>query len=145
MENWIPAISALVGSIVGGLISFLTTYSLKSKEWKNERLKREIEKRENLYSAFISEIGRLVLLSIDRKTNQVSEFSNAYNLLMQIRLIASEEVTTTANGLVQKATRSHLEKEKKGAPDRIEDPNESENHKFIRACRRDLEELKKRG
>ena len=56
----LSAASALLGSIVGGLLSYLTTRHLKRQEWQQIQLEEQIAKREDLYSAFLTEWSRIL-------------------------------------------------------------------------------------
>ena len=56
------AISTLLGSAVGGLVTYFTTKSLKAQEWRQERRARRSEMHRDLYSAYMAECGRLFLV-----------------------------------------------------------------------------------
>ena len=51
---WISAFSAVMGSLVGGFTSFLTTYANQRAQYRRDFLSRQLAQRENLYSEFIT-------------------------------------------------------------------------------------------
>lgn len=135
----IPAISALVGTAIGGVITYLTTVRLKKQEWRQDTLTREIEKREEPYSEFLSEAGRLLLESVQSKTRDPSEVQKLYALQTRIGLHASEPVIDAALDLTQAALHAHLKA--KNAAESSE--SNSDGKSFSAAARRELEELRK--
>ncbi len=99
----ISAGSALLGTVGGGLISFLTTYHLKKKEWQQEQVSKEIEKREKLYADFMAEFSRVNMLGWDSRVGNLNEFVALESILGRISLFSSKEVELAAVGLSQYA------------------------------------------
>ncbi len=142
MTEYIPLISAgsaLAGSLIGGLISFLTTYFLKKKEWQHEVLWREIEKREELYTKYMSESTRLILLAVDSHFDKALEFAKTGELLGRIRMQSSIEVIEAAENLMDRSLKAFSKKK----PDSDEDKETT--NLFSNACRKELNDLKKKG
>jgi hypothetical protein len=135
----IPAVSALVGTAIGGVITYLTTVRLKRQEWRQDMLSREIARRENLYSEFISEAGRLLLQSVQSKTSDPGEFQKLYSLQAKIRLHASDAVMDAAQDLTQAALHAHLKAKDEGDSSH----SSSDGKRFSEAARADLAKLRK--
>jgi len=57
----ITALAAVMGSLVGGLASFGTTFFTQRHQAHRERLSRDVAQREDLYSQFIKEAANLYL------------------------------------------------------------------------------------
>ena len=55
----IGAFSAVMGSLVGGLTSFLTTYANQRNQSRRDFFSKQISQRETLYTEFINEAARL--------------------------------------------------------------------------------------
>lgn len=133
----IPAASALLGTVIGGLVTFLTTFYLKKAEWKQEQITREITKREALYGEFLSEVGRLLMAGIGSKVQNPNEFRGLFTLLGRIRMCASEPVRESAENLVKVVLHGNRE--------RGEETSEGNNDGFTKLCRDELESLRKKS
>jgi hypothetical protein len=99
----VSAASALLGSIVGGLLSYLTARQLKIREWHQVQLEKEITKREDLYSAFVVECGSLVLVAFDQKLTQAKGVAPLTGLLSRIEMCSSGEVVSAARDFAKYA------------------------------------------
>ena len=62
----ITALAAVMGSLVGGLASFLTTYFTQRNQAHRDLLSRDAAHREELYSQFIKEAANLYVDSLDK-------------------------------------------------------------------------------
>lgn len=137
----IPATFALLGTIVGGLITFLTTYYLKTKEWKLQNLNKEIERKEKLYSDFMAECGRLVMVGVDADLKKTTEFSHALKLLNQIQITASDDVVEASTNLYKFATKNAV----KGYKDKSKtEETPVDLPKYGLVCRAELDALRKK-
>jgi membrane protein YqaA with SNARE-associated domain len=47
---WISAFSAVMGSLVGGFTTFVTTYANQRSQYRRDFLSKQFAKRETLYS-----------------------------------------------------------------------------------------------
>lgn len=103
----ISAGAALLGSLVGGVISYFTTKDATLRQWKQSLVLRELERKELLYSEFIGECARMILSSIDKKESAGVAFANLYTLLGKIRMMSSKEVYTAAEALSKHCTAVH--------------------------------------
>ena len=109
--------SALLGAIVGGFSTYFTNKSLQKNEWENSIKKDEINEKKKLYSAFITEANRLILLAFDSKTNKLSEFEKTGNYLAEMQFISSKEVILSAEKIADYVLSQHtIEESKKEHP-----------------------------
>ena len=92
----VSATSALLGSSIGGLISFLSTHYAAKKKFEHDLVLRELEKRELLYADFMAETGKIILASLDKKKEAASDFVALFSLAGRIRIAASKEVADAA-------------------------------------------------
>ena len=132
-----PALFGLLGTLAGGLITFATAHSLKSKEWKHELRQKGIAKREELYSAFLQEAANLLLKAIDSPTTKAVEFVHLGSLRANIRMISSPEVITAADNLFSYVINSRKKDEKE------KQPKDSGMGTFSSVCREELDRLRK--
>ena len=86
----ITALAAVMGSLVGGLASFLTTYFTQRNQAHRDLLSRDAAHREELYSQFIKEAANLYIDSLDKTLENAVPLIGMYSLIGRIRLIAGD-------------------------------------------------------
>lgn len=104
---WISAFSAVMGSLVGGFTSFVTTYASQRNQYRRDFVSKQFTQREMLYSEFINEAARLQVESLDRQMEKASTLVNIYALENRIRLNASEQVVQAAAHTIEKIVESY--------------------------------------
>ena len=140
---WISAFSAVMGSLVGGFTTFVTTYANQRSQYRRDFLSKQFAKRETLYSEFINEAARLQIDSFDRQMDNASGLVNIYALENRIRLNPSEEVIQAAvhtiENIIESYKRPNMTAEdiRHGAYLDIEDPLKE----FGEASRNELNKL----
>jgi hypothetical protein len=92
----ISAMSAVLGSLVGGSATVATTWVAQRTLGKRELLRAEIKRREALYGEFISECSARLVESFERTLDTPGTLLQVYALLNRIRLCASDAVLTQA-------------------------------------------------
>jgi hypothetical protein len=145
MDNSIlPALSAILGTTVGGLITFLTTFLNQRFAMRRDILARDVANREQLYSEFLKEVGNLYFDSINRTLNDASQQSSLiamYSLVGRIRMISSEAVLAAAEQVAEDIVESY-----KRPPTTFEEFQQLWGasdpwHKFTNACRMERESM----
>ena len=94
----IAAISAILGTTVGGLSTFATTLLNQRYAMRRDLLAKDVANREQLYSEFLKEVGNLYFDSVNRTlqdTSQQASLIRMYSLVGRIRMISSEAVLTS--------------------------------------------------
>jgi hypothetical protein len=66
----IPAFAAILGSTVGGLTTFATTFLNQRYMGRRDMLEKDVANREKLYSEFLTEVADLFDLSAPRPREQ---------------------------------------------------------------------------
>ena len=106
----IAAFSAILGTTVGGLATFLTTFLNQRFAMRRDILAKDVANREQLYTEFLKEVGNLYFDSIHRTLddapNQASLIT-MYSLVGRIRMISSEGVLTSAEKVAQDIVESY--------------------------------------
>ena len=105
----IGAMSAVVGSLVGGSTTVATTWITQRTANKRELVQREANKREALYSEFIVECSKLLLDSFTHKLDKPETLIPLYALLNRIRLAASPPVLKEAERLLRHITDQYFQ------------------------------------
>jgi hypothetical protein len=140
---WISAFSAVMGSLVGGFTSFVTSYATQRNQYRRDFLGKQFTQRETLYSEFINEAARLSIESLDSHMEKASGLVTIYALHNRIRLNASEQVVQAAQHTIENIVEAYkrpnltAEEIRKGAYLDIEDPLKQ----FGEACRNELNTL----
>jgi murein L,D-transpeptidase YafK len=92
--------SALLGTIIGGWISYLSNKNLKMTEWKMSLVKEDANFRRKLYSDFLSEVNRLTVFSSESKVESIKDLSFLINYYTQIELLSSQEIISCSKEIV---------------------------------------------
>ena len=106
----IAAFSAILGSTVGGLTTFATTFLNQRYAMRRDMLVKDVANREQLYSEFLKEVGNLYFDSINRTLDDLSKQGSLiamYSLIGRIRMISSEAVLTAAEKLAEDIVESY--------------------------------------
>jgi hypothetical protein len=140
----IAALSAILGTTVGGLTSFATTFLNQRYAVRRDILAKDVANREELYSVFLKEVASLYFDSINRTIDDVSQQTSLikmYSLVGRIRMISSQEVLTAAEKVTEDVIESYKrppmtfqEQLKLWGPD---DPW----HEFTKACRAERQNM----
>jgi hypothetical protein len=105
---WITALSAVLGSLVGGSTTAATTWITQRTASKRELLQTEFRHREALYGEFISECSNRLIDAMTHGLDKPETLLAAYALLNRIRLSASPEVLAEAEHLLRRITEQYF-------------------------------------
>jgi len=141
----LSALSAILGSAVGGSATFATAWLTQRTEGRRTFIESEIRKREALYIKFIAEASKLAMEALDHQVESPQRLYPLYDLLNRIRLRCSAEVLAAAddaiNLILESCFRPNLSPEeiRKLLLVRPSDPLKG----FSEACRSELERLER--
>ena len=92
--------AAVAGTLLGGLSSFATTYFTVRRQGHDERVLRDLERREELYAKF-NELGSdLTLDAIEHPLDDPRKLIGIAALAGRIRLTGSAEVLQAAEAVI---------------------------------------------
>jgi hypothetical protein len=135
---------ALIGTLIGGLISWLSTKSVRRMEWKQSLVLRDLQAREELYADFLSEIGRLMLLSLAPPPSTVgsSQFSKLVALESKV-WFHSDSLGNSARELAKVVLLEFQKKsETESEKDEVNTRFATLRDKFISECKQDLKRVR---
>jgi hypothetical protein len=92
----VTALAAAIGSMVGATISIGTTWISQRRQSIRATAEWKLRERELLYKEFIMEASRLFGDAMVNSLDRPDQFVALYGILSRIRLIAGEDVLTTA-------------------------------------------------
>ena len=105
---WITALSAVLGSLVGGSTTAATTWITQRTASKRELLQTEFRHREAVYGEFINECSKRLIDAMTHTLDEPETLLAAYALLNRIRLSASPEVLAEAEHLLRRITQQYF-------------------------------------
>ena len=97
----LSAMSAVLGSVVGGSASIGTAWFTQNTQGRRESVRAEIQKRELLYADFIAECSRLAIDALDHSLEKAEILVKVYALHNRIRLLSSDEVVDAATQAIK--------------------------------------------
>ncbi|HVN37308.1 MAG TPA: hypothetical protein VMW19_03925 [Myxococcota bacterium] len=142
----LSALSAILGSAVGGSATFATAWLTQRTEGRRASIEGEIRKREGLYVEFIAEASKLLMEVLDHQFESPQRLYPLYSILNRIRLRSSAEVLAAADDAITEILERCFgpnispEELRKVVLDRPTDPLKA----FSEACRVELRTLERR-
>ena len=97
MEN---AVSALLGAVVGGLLSVLASWLAQRVQSKAQLLAHEIQRRQQLYSDFVEASARCYADALQQSEPEPGRLSRLYGEVGRMRLFSSDTVVVEAYRIV---------------------------------------------
>jgi hypothetical protein len=143
----LAALSAILGSAVGGSATIATAWLTQRTQGRRERIETEIRKREELYVEFIAEGSKRMVEALDHQLASPERLFGIYSIVNRIRLRCSEEVLAAADAaadrIIEQYFRPDLSPEelRKFVLTRPDDPLKE----FSEACRHELQTLQHRA
>ena len=92
----VTGLSAVFGSLSGGMASIATTWITQRNQTRHDRAKMEIRKRELLYGEFVNEVAKLTADAVDHSLEHADMVVNLFALLSRIRFVSSQPVLDAA-------------------------------------------------
>lgn len=141
----ISALSAVLGSIVGGTATLATTWISLHTQGRREMISAEIRKRETLYAEFIDECGKLAIDALDRTLDDTSILFHVYALQNRIKLSSSDAVVAATDQVIKLILKQYFKPNltKEQFRDLVLSPTADPLKPFSAACRKELETLQR--
>jgi hypothetical protein len=142
--TWITALSGVLGSLVGGSVTFATAYVTQKTVSKRELIREELHKREALYNQVIDACAERLLDAFAHHLETPQTMLPVYALMNRIRLTASKPVLIEAEHLLARITEQYfaepltVEEVRRLARSESADPL----REFGEACRAELARLR---
>jgi hypothetical protein len=106
----LSAMSAVMGSLVGGSASVATTWMAQKTLNRREVLRDELRKREALYGEFIGECAKLFMDAFTHTLEKPETLLPLFALINRIRLCSSRKVLAEAERLLGRITEQYFSK-----------------------------------
>ena len=98
---YLSALSALAGSVVGGLTSGITTWLSQRNQARAEQLTREMSRREDLYKDFIVAASKVYGDAIVSNEPQIQELVALYAMISRMRILSSPPIVACADKIMR--------------------------------------------
>lgn len=105
----IPTAAALLGAIIGGLLSVLASWLAQRVQAKAHRVSQEILRRQELYSAFIEAAARCYADALQHSELNTGTLARLYGDIGQMRLHSSEAVIREAHGVARRILDTYVD------------------------------------
>ena len=129
--------AALIGTIIGGAVSYFSNKSINTLEWQRRIKNDEVTERKDIYSSFLKYSYKLRVDAIRQsQIEHPSGFNDLTFVYSQIELIASQPVTDSACKLYTHVVKSH-----NAGNDTTEDEYAQLKGQFIYAVKNELAKL----
>ena len=141
---YLPALAALLGTAIGGLTSFLTTWFTQNAQNKSQRLVAAKTKREELYSQFLNEMARGYARAFTEEQLDLSALVNLFALRGRVVLLGSPPVVEVADNAVKHVMEVYMGPKLAPADARLVLDMIGADHmrRFAEVCRVDLDAFK---
>lgn len=111
--SYVPVLSALAGSAIGGMTSIGTTWLTQHAQSRARRDADRLARRERLYGGFIDEASMLYIDALTHDKVDPSKFVHIYATIGKLRLFAPADIVSEAD----KVMRDILEVYRRPNPD----------------------------
>ena len=101
---YISALSALLGSVIGGLISGVSSWTSQRLQARSALIGQDKLRHEDLYRDFIIHASRVYADSIMHNEPQVSDLVGLYALISRMRVLSSPKLVACAERIARTAT-----------------------------------------
>src|SRR5579859_7982067 len=88
----ITGVTAVVGTLMGGMTSFATSYLTQGRQTRTDRVLRELDRREDIYARFIELSSELALDALEHPLDHPKKLIGLSALVGRIRLASSMRV-----------------------------------------------------
>ncbi len=106
---YVSALSALGGSIVGGLISAVATWLSQRAQVRAGRLENELSRRERLYKDFIISASKTYGDAMVRNEPEISVIVDLYAMVSLMRVVSSPGTLACAERIMHETTQTYFE------------------------------------
>ncbi len=140
----LSTISALAGTVVGGVTSFTTSWINQASQARAARITAERERRQELYGRFLDEVSRLYSHAVTEQEVNWANLVDIFALRGRILLQSSEPVAEAANDVIKALMDLYIGPKRTAAEVRqdLEEATHDPMKTFAHACRAELRAIR---
>jgi hypothetical protein len=106
---YISALSALAGSVIGGMTSGITTWLNQRSVAKAGQLANELSRRQELYKDFILAASKAYAEALVVSEPKIDELIALYAMISRMRAISSSDIVACAERVLVETTGAYFE------------------------------------
>jgi hypothetical protein len=141
----LPAVSGLIGSLVGGISTFAASWLTQRGQVRTQTLVQRAMQRETLYAEFIIEASRRVVDAWSHQAESPAVVAGLYSAVERMRLISSNEIVDAAEKVLRNVIDAYAAPDKTFEEMRAYIKAEADYdplREFSRICRSELTALR---
>jgi hypothetical protein len=104
---YLSALSALAGSVVGGLTTGLTTWLSQREQAKAGQLAHNLSRREELFKEFIVAASKAYGEALMTDKPQIQELVDLYAMISRMRVLCSPQVVGRAENVMRATSNAY--------------------------------------
>ena len=106
---YVSGLSALAGSVIGGLTSGVTTWLNQRSLPRAGQLAHELSRRQELYKDFIVAASKAYAEALVVNEPKIQELIALYAMISRMRAMSSSNIVACAEGILLKTTDAYFE------------------------------------
>jgi hypothetical protein len=137
---YLSALSALAGTMIGGVTTFLTSWTTQMAQARSARLSEERARRDQLYSKFLDETARLYSYAMSEDKINHQNLVNIFALRGRILLQSSPSIVEAADAIIKRLVSVYMTPNRSDS-DLLQDIENSSDDlmvAFAKVCRAEL-------
>jgi hypothetical protein len=107
-SNFIMAVAAAGGSLVGGAATIVTTWITQRTQKVHAEREEKLRNRNALYGEFITEASRLAVEALSHSLERPDSFVKLYGISGRIRLVAADPVLAAVEACIRQIVGLYL-------------------------------------
>lgn len=137
---YLSAFSALAGTMIGGVTTFLSSWTTQMAQIRSARLTEERARRDDLYSKFLEETARLYSYAMSEDKINHEKLVNIFALRGRILLQSSSSTVEAADAIIKRLVSIYMQPNRTDE-DLMRDLENTSNDlmvDFAKVCRAEL-------
>jgi hypothetical protein len=106
---YVSALSALAGSVIGGLTSGITTWLNQRSQTRAGQIAHEVARRQELYNDFIGAASRTYGEALVTSEPKIEELISLYAMISRMRVISSPDIVAFAEQVLLETSKAYFE------------------------------------
>lgn len=106
---YISALSALAGSVIGGLVSGITTWLNQRWQARAGRIAGEVARRQELYNDFIVAASRAYAEALVTSEPKIEELISLYAMISRMRVMSSADIVACGERVLLETSQAYFE------------------------------------
>ena len=106
---YVSALSALAGSIIGGLTSGVATWLNQRSQAKAGQIAHEVARRQDLYRDFIIQASKAYAEALVTNEPKIEELISLYAMISRMRAMSSSDIVASAEKVLLETTGTYFE------------------------------------